>query len=319
MAIFLTLVSITSIYILKENLIITILLVFVSFLAIYNSIIETYVALTFIAPGKVKASLEGGNWKMIRLQHEGPEIAIVQNMQVKKAPLMILIHGWRSSSNSMAGRAELYLKRGFHVMIMELPGHGSSEDVKKWNAGVPTRNLIHLFNNLDEVCDTSLISKIYFHGHSMGAFVFLRFSREASKLEKSNLIEGYILESPLTCYSQIFEESCKKLFVPKFMKPLFWKRLKFHFNSINPGFDRINDVKDLDVPIWGLPNKPTLVIQAANDERLGLIHYKNLVDAFKNMGRLNLLTNIIIEDLTHAGARNNSNRNETINHWLDNY
>lgn len=317
MAIFLTLVSITSIFLVKGNITITIALILISAIGIYNSILETYVAITFISPGKSKSSLDGANWEMVKLQHDGPEVVFVRSLQTEKAPLMLMIHGWRSSSLSMAGRADLYLKLGYHVAIMELPGHGSAEGVKKWNAGVPVRNLIHLFKNLDSVCNTSLISKIYFHGHSMGGFVSLRFSKELSKMAHSNLVEGYILESPLTCYSQIFEESCRMLFVPKFLKPLFWKRLKFHFNSINPSFEKISSTEDVDVPAWGLPDKPTLVVQAANDERLGRIHYKSLVNAFINSNRSDLLTDVIIEDLTHAGARKNTNRDNSIREWLN--
>lgn len=316
-AIFLTSVSIISLFIFDSSIYLKLFLVIISLFGIYNSILETYVAITFISPGKVKASLDHEDWDLIRLVHKGPEVIVFRNLRLEKAPLILMIHGWRSSSSSMLGRAEIYLKRGFHVAIMELPGHGSAEGVKKWNAGVPVRNLIHLFQNLDKICDISLISKIYFHGHSMGGFVFLRFSREISNQEHSDLVEGYILESPLTCYSEIFEESCRMLFVPKFVKPLFWNRLKFHFNAINPGFEKISSTMDVDVPIWGLPSKPTLVVQAANDERLGQIHHRNLVDAFNNTGNSELLSDIVIDDLTHAGARNNSNRDNAIEQWLD--
>ena len=71
------------------------------------------------------------------------------------------------------------------------------------------------------------------------------------------------------------------------------------------------------MPKWGLPKNPTLIVQAANDERLGQIHYQRLVDSFKVTGRLELLTDIVIDDLTHAGARENSNRDNVINTWLD--
>ena len=317
MAISLTIISSISIFIISINELTTTCLIDISIFGFYNSILETYVALTFIHPGKRKDSLEGDNWEQIRLQHDGPEIAIVKNKNFKNGPLMLMIHGWRSSSSSMLGRAELYLKRGFNVIIMELPGHGSSEAVDKWNAGVSVRNFMFLFNNLDDICDTSLISEIYCHGHSMGGFVFLRFTRESSKMEYNSLIKGYILESPLTCYSQIFEESCKMLRVPKFLKPLFWKRLRFHFNMINPGFEKISDTNDVDVPIWGLPDKPTLIVQAANDERLGQIHHERLVESFKKSDRAKLLTNIVLEDLTHAGARNCNSRNDAISNWLD--
>ena len=317
MAISLTIISSISIFIISINELTTTFLIVISVFGLYNSILEAYVALTFISPGKRKVSLKGDNWEQLRLQHEGPEIVIVKNKNFKSGPLMLIIHGWRSSSSSMLGRAELYLKRGFNVIIMELPGHGSAEAVHKWNAGVSVRNFMYLFNNLDDICDTSLISQIYCHGHSMGGFVFLRFTRESSKMKHNPLIKGYILESPLTCYSQIFEESCRMLRVPKFLKPLFWKRLKFHFNMINPGFEKISDTDDVDVPIWGLPDKPTLIVQAANDERLGLIHHERLVESFNNSDRPELLTNIVLEDLTHAGARNSNSRNDAISNWLD--
>ncbi len=317
MAISLTMISTISIFVISSNQVITTMLILISIFGFYNSLLETYVALTFISPGKRKASLEGDNWEQLRLQHKGPEIVIVKNKNFKKGPLMLIIHGWRSSSSSMVGRAELYLKRGFNVIIMELPSHGSAEAVDKWNAGVSVSNFMHLFKNLDQICDTSIISEIYCHGHSMGGFVFLRFTRESSDMKYNSLIKGYILESPLTCYSQIFEESCRMLRVPKFIKPLFWKRLKFHFNIINPGFEKILDTKDVDVPVWGLPNKPTLIVQAANDERLGQVHHERLVESFKQSDRFELLTNIVLDDLTHAGARNNDSRNEAISNWLD--
>ena len=74
-------------------------------------------------------------------------------------------------------------------------------------------------------------------------------------------------------------------------------------------------VDDVDVPTWGIPDKPTLVVQAGNDERLGEIHYQKLIESFSNK---ELLSNIIIDDLTHAGARNNKNRDSVIEKWIDN-
>ena len=317
LAIFFTIILIITLFLNSDNTFLTPLLIILSLIGIYNILLETYVALTFISPGKRKVSLDQENWEQLRLTHEGPEVVVFKNINFKSAPLVLLIHGWRSSSSSMLGRAELYLDNGFNVMIMELPGHGSAEGVSKWNAGVSVRNLIHLFTNLDHVCDMSSISNIYLHGHSMGGFVFLRFSRESANLNYNHLVKGYILESPLTCYSEIFEESCRMLKVPKIIKPLFWNRLKFHFNMINPSFENISDTKDVDVPIWGLPDVPTLIVQAANDERLGQIHYERLVESFKSTGRFNLLSHIVLDDLTHAGARNSISRNNAIMDWLE--
>ena len=315
MAIFSTIVCIYITIINFGNSFVFILLLSTSSYLLFNSYLESIVALTFIAPNNRKKSLEGKNWSHGTLQHEGPDVYYVSNMREKKAPLAIIIHGWRSGSSSMLGRAELYLSKGFHVLIMELPGHGSAQGVSKWNAGVATRNFMHLFDNLHKICDLELVSKIYLHGHSMGAFVLLRYSRESNKLRNAELVNGYILESPMTCYSEIFKESCNRLFVPKFLISPFWNRLRFHFNYLNKEFEPIFNIQEVDVPIWGIPDKPTLVVQAGNDERLGTIHYERLIESFVNK---NILTNIVIDDLTHAGARENKNRDNAIDDWLEN-
>ncbi len=299
-----------------DNFTVMILFFGLSLFLIYNSYLELLVALTFIAPKNRKKSLDGDNWVQGRLNHDGPEIFYVTNIHDNKAPLAIIVHGWRSGSSSMLGRAELFIKKGFHVLIMELPGHGSAQGVSKWNAGLATRNFMYLFDNLDKVCDINLISEIYMHGHSMGAFILLRYSRDSEKFGNAELVRGYILESPMTCYSEIFKESCKRLFVPRFFIGKFWNRLKIHFNYLNRKFKPITRIEDVDVPAWGIPNKPTLVVQAGNDERLGQIHYERLVESFTNK---KLLSHYIIDDLTHAGARNNKSRDRIINDWLDNW
>ena len=59
-----------------------------------------------------------------------------------------------------------------------------------------------------------------------------------------------------------------------------------------------------------------LVIQAKHDDRLGLGHYQKLIDS---QGKYdgNLFEHHLIEDLTHAGARNNSKRDEIIRNWYE--
>ena len=66
----------------------------------------------------------------------------------------------------------------------------------------------------------------------------------------------------------------------------------------------------------GLIDNNCLVIQAKHDDRLGLGHYQKLIDS---QGKYdgNLFEHHLIEDLTHAGARNNSKRDEIIRNWYE--
>ena len=73
----------------------------------------------------------------------------------------------------------------------------------------------------------------------------------------------------------------------------------------------------LDVPIWGLPQQPTLILQAEEDSILGRSHYDLLVSSMIDAGREEILTTHLIEDLPHSGARTNSTRNHHIEQWLE--
>ena len=301
----------------NNSVIILSLIILFNIILFYNVIIELYVALIFMPPGRRKSSIDNPNWTHNRLKHDGPEIYFLSKIKNEKAPLMVMVHGWRSSSKSLEQRANLYLELGYHVIIMELPGHGNAESVSKWNAGISTQNLLFLMDNLESYIDAKLISKIYFHGHSIGGFILIKFSKEFTNSKSNELIEGYILESPMTCYSEIYNEFCDKMLVPRLFRSLLWKRLSFHFNSLNLNFDKIKDLQDVDVPQWGVPDVNTLVVQAENDKTLGMGHYNRLVESFKQSNKSHLLTNIVIKGLTHSGARENEDRDLVISNWLE--
>ena len=73
----------------------------------------------------------------------------------------------------------------------------------------------------------------------------------------------------------------------------------------------------MDVPIWGLPQQPTLIIQAGEDKVLGITHYELLVSSMKEAGLEDNLTAHVLDQLKHSGERTNSARNELISKWLE--
>ena len=281
----------------------------------YNFILETWVALAFISPGNRKPELISEGW-ISNYHNYDSKIHTKSHFDSNVRPLVIIVHGWRSGAISMLGRAENYLNMGFHVIIFEMPGHGLSEPVSKWTAGHASTTFNQFFSDISSVYDMNLVSRIYLHGHSMGGFVLLRFCKINNYSENKNPVSGYILESPMTCYSQIFNESMEKLRIPKFAKKIFWNRLSSHFNYINPKIPNVNSLDDVDVPKWGFIDNNCLVIQAKHDNRLGLEHYQKLIE-YQSKYDDNLLEHHLIDELTHAGSRNNSKRDEIIRNWYE--
>ena len=259
-------IVIFSMTLLSNEFAITILLVLVLLLTLYNLILETWVALAFISPGKRKDTTMGSDWTS-QFHELDTTIHSLSYFDDLVKPLVIIVHGWRSRASSMQGRAEHYIKLGFHVIIFELPGHGKSQPVSKWTAGHASTAFIDFFEQLGDNFDMSLVNGIYLHGHSMGGFVLLRFDT-VSKQNNFDIM-GYILESPMTCYSLIFKESLHTLKIPNFAVNLFWRRLSSHFNLINPRIANVTELNEVDTPLWGLINNNCLVIQAEHDNQIG--------------------------------------------------
>ena len=133
----------------------------------------------------------------------------------------------------------------------------------------------------------------------------------------NNKVKGWILESPMTKYSMVYEDSMRDFMVPRILHSQIKKRLFAHFNALHPDETPIKLLSQLDVPIWGLPKQPTLVIQAGEDRVLGRTHFELLVASMKEAGLEDNLTAHVLDQLKHSGARANSARNELISKWLE--
>ena len=292
---------------------ITILL---SLILSYNLILELWIGMAFISPGNKKKMFAETGWNS-SFHNLSTQIHAKSYFDKVKRPLVIIIHGWRSGAISMQGRAETYIKMGMHVVIFEMPGHGASEPVSKWTAGHAAVTFHEFFESLESQINMDLVSKIFLHGHSMGGFVLLKFNKLASSNEQYNKICGYILESPLTCYSFIFEETIKQLFIPRFLVKQYWKRLRLHFNTVNPKLTSVDDITEVDIPFCGSINNDLLLIQAEHDNVLGRRHYDRLVDVQSNLKESHFtFDKHLVPSLTHAKSRKNIDRDVIIEDWL---
>ena len=68
---------------------------------------------------------------------------------------------------------------------------------------------------------------------------------------------------------------------------------------------------DIDIPNWGLPQVPILLLQAKNDTRLGRIHYDLIMD--QNLE----IEAHLIDSLGHSKNRVNEDRDKLIVEWIE--
>jgi pimeloyl-ACP methyl ester carboxylesterase len=282
-----------------------------------NLFIEYIVIQIFRKPDFQKPSIEIEPWLELIADCRGVEARAMLNRRDESAPMLLMIHGWKSSAESVRERAEWFCEQGWHALIVEMPGHGKAMPVEKWTAIRVIEHTVELMGALDRLLSSEDITEIVYYGHSMGGFVGLNLSKRIDNLPWGHKIKGWILESPMTKYSMIYEDSIRRNKIPKILHSSIQKRLFAQFSALHPQEDPIHSLMELDVPIWGLPQQPTLILQAEEDSILGRSHYDLLVSSMIDAGREEILTTHLIEDLPHSGARTNSTRNLRIEQWLE--
>ena len=226
-------------------------------------------------------------------------------------PLAILIHGWNSRASNMTGRAELFLKNGYNCILFEMRAHGGNQSVQQWAA-------MHVVHDLEQCLiyfqENGLLKNGFIvHGHSLGGFVAQRALRPS--LDTSKFSNGLVLESPVASYEYINNRTCEYLRIPRFLHGIMMKRLLWYYNSMNPDVYSVSSIAMLATPQWGLPNCPTILVQAMNDATLGRKHADLLIKTHEQES-----TDFefhIVEELNHAYEKSNTTRDKLIQEWME--
>jgi len=257
----------------------------------------------FTGPEKRSPPFSDDRWDIVQGSNNGIDIYGFIHYQPVKTDLVVFIHGWQSSSEKFTERMLIFRERGFHTIAIDMRGHGMAPDAAEWTAGKVIQDTKILLDSLDK----SLIDKIHFYGHSLGGFVCVGMHNERHQGWWKDNYGTLILESPMVAYSPIMEQMSGRI---SFMLPLLKKWALNGFNKIHPEVGGL-EWKDIDIPNWGLPQVPILLLQAKNDTRLGRLHYDLIME--QNLD----VESHLIDSLTHSKNRINNERDELIVEWIE--
>ena len=153
--------------------------------------------------------------------------------------------------------------------------------------------------------------------NGMGAFIGLRISKRRDEVAFGEKLAGWVFESPMTGYTEIFEETCRLLRVPRFLRPVLLRKTIRHVNAINQRPQPLYQLLEADMPLWGMPKEPLLLVQAQPDERLGNAHHQRLESTMQEAGVEHLLSAYYLESLRHSGAAVHDERDRLVSQWID--
>ena len=252
---------------------------------------------------------DGWEWNTLVVDYY-PVRYLVKKIDLNK-PLAIVIHGWNSTALNMAGRGELYERMGYNVVLFEMRAHGGNKPVEQWA-------LMHICHDLESVIGLFgnkgwLENGFVVHGHSLGGFVAQRVLDSNSKGLNHPL--ALILESPVTSYVYINNRTCELLRIPKVFHKWLMQRALRYYNRVILDVFSIRSIQTLSIPEWGLPDCPTLLIQAKYDATLGLKHAQLLIDTHSKI-ESNFQYHIL-DELKHANERHNSVRDQVLVKWFE--
>ena len=280
-----------------------------AFIRLYLSVMEY---LIFQRPEKFrKASLEQDNWSVSDIFVQDVKIQFYQYTGETSKPAILFLHGWRSSASRMMQRMKYFVDHGWSVLAVDLPNHGSSEAVQKWSAEFSTTCVIEILNaTKSDYNDVPF----FIYGHSMGGFIGLRLCQRKPEWASNVDLNSIILESPMTQYSLILEETYRILRTPRVLRGVLNRRIFTTVSRLRTISSVFTTIQQADIPHWGMPHVPALILQAEHDVRLGRSHYNAFIE---HLEKHSLVYEAhLVSSLTHTGSDDNAERTSILDTYL---
>ena len=258
-------------------------------------------------PPTRKDALDDDNWIEVKTTRDNFPVHGKLRLQNKKAPLMICLHGWSSSTARFSSLMQNFHEMGMHTVALEYRNHGAGADTKEWTSLKIVKDLDKM---MEDCIDRDLVSEVYLYGHSMGSFIIFAASKVCDESWWNNSVKGAILESPMTSYPEVFRSLTASL---SFLRFPLKRRLLAAWKKIHPETDPFS-WEDSQLPSWGVPNCPLLILQAPNDNVLSPLHLELLLDV---LGDRDDVESHIVEGLTHSRSAEDKKRDLLVESWLE--
>ena len=262
----------------------------------------------FTTPKESIEPLRDPRWSPFRYSGWGGDVLTAHLLEAEEGvdDLAINIHGFGSSLARAESRATHLADMGISVVGMNLRGHGGCDRRTDWTILKVIEDLEALMETIPHQLSGRLPKRVWLYGHSLGGFLGLWLAAEPKGWWKQRFA-GLILESPATSFPLAVES-----LIPTNARILMpWVRhvLRREYFRIHP--DLSVRYATAQVPYFGMPTAPILVLQASRDDRLGRAHFNLLSRNLKETDTVHIL-----DSQPHTSGVDSEERRVRLREWL---
>ena len=225
----------------------------------------------------------------------------------KSKDMALFLHGYGSCAGRIEQRMLHMHDLGFHILAPDLRGHGSAGLREEWTGLKMIADIELLLDSFEADAKRLGIKRIHIYGHSMGGFLGMRVASHQSGWWAER-IESMMLESPVTSFPNIIGMLHPGL-LASIVMPLSRRVIRHEYERIHPDLNVRWD--EAQIPDWGVPDLPVLVMQAAADQKLGIGHLEKLVPHLPKESVVHVVTT-----LDHSSVSDSPERRELLEEYL---
>ncbi|MHA2504559.1 MAG: alpha/beta fold hydrolase, partial [Candidatus Kariarchaeaceae archaeon] len=174
--------------------------------------------------------------------------------QSDDASWVVLFHSWGRNSSRMALQCQIYIDRGYNLLLVDAPGHGRS----KW---VPVVTGMRYAEVTSRICEKHNIKPVIAHGLSFGSITSLLFMEGRS-------LHALVLEALPNNFRDLYEGFFRVLPMPRFL--LFWIPILFlSLKDITP-YEPNTTLERVNCPVFLLHGQKDKMLPLQNHHPLSL-------------------------------------------------
>ena len=264
-------------------------------------------ASVFITPSRELTNITDIRWQSFMFLGWGNETLKAHFLESNNnsKDVILYLHGYNSSLGRGESRCQHMNNMGPNIFSLDQRGFGEQKGKYEWTILKVIADIELLLEKIPTILGY-IPDNLWIYGHSMGGFLTIRLSSHSSGWWKK-VLRGIILESPATSFPLVIE---KKL-PGRAVMANSWVRhiLRREYQRIHP--DLNVGYANAQIPFWGIPKVPILVIQAGNDETLGNDHFELLKEHYHDISEIHVL-----DSMPHTSAVDSIERRKILEKWF---